>query len=254
MAAYEAADVAKMNAIRDRAEQVVEDPETAEHLKAWYRQMCKRPCFHDEYLQAFNSPNTHLIDTDGKGVESITERGVVANGVEYEVDLIIFASGFDVATGFSTAKVGFEMAGRGGVAPGRLLGRRHAHIARPARPQLPQRIHRADVAGGLLRRKRAARLRRHQQDDRRHRRSRPADRQPRGRGNRRGRRSSGWPESARRRRRAGGPWTARPATTTTRASPGTTPGGVGYPKGAAAFFKLIDEWRNDGKFEGLEFQ
>ena len=57
--------------------------DTAEALKPWYRQFCKRPCFHDDYLPSFNRPNTHLVDTDGKGVQQITEKGVVVDGTEY---------------------------------------------------------------------------------------------------------------------------------------------------------------------------
>jgi len=63
--------------------------------KGLYRQLCKRPCFHDEYLQAFNRPGVRLIDTDGKGVGRITEKGVVVASVEYAVDCIIYASGFE---------------------------------------------------------------------------------------------------------------------------------------------------------------
>ena len=77
MAAFEDSDFEKMEEIRARVDAIVEDPETAQALKAWYRQLCKRPCFHDEYLQAFNEPGTHLVDTDGKGVERITATGVV---------------------------------------------------------------------------------------------------------------------------------------------------------------------------------
>ena len=113
-AAYEDSDFEKMTEIRHRVEEVVEDPETAERLKAWYRQLCKRPCFHDEYLDAFNEPGTHLLDTDGKGVERITERGVVVQGVEYEVDCIIYASGFEVGTEY-TRRSGYDMAGRDGL-------------------------------------------------------------------------------------------------------------------------------------------
>ena len=113
-AAWEDADFEKMEEIRRRAETVVEDAETAEHLKAWYRQLCKRPCFHDAYLQAFNEPGTHLLDTDGQGVERITETGIVVRGVEYEVDCIIYASGFEVGTPF-TERAGFDPAGRGGL-------------------------------------------------------------------------------------------------------------------------------------------
>ncbi len=114
LAAYEDADHEKMEEIRQRAETVVKDRETAEKLKAWYRQLCKRPCFHDQYLQAFNEPGAHLIDTDGKGVERITEKGVVVNGVEYEVDCIVYASGFEVGTPLER-RTGFDPKGRGGV-------------------------------------------------------------------------------------------------------------------------------------------
>ncbi len=113
LAAYEDADHEKMEEIRQRAEAVVTDAETAEKLKAWYRQLCKRPCFHDQYLQAFNEPAAHLIDTDGKGVERITEKGVVVNGVEYEVDCIVYASGFEVGTPLER-RTGFDPKGRGG--------------------------------------------------------------------------------------------------------------------------------------------
>jgi cation diffusion facilitator CzcD-associated flavoprotein CzcO len=113
MAAFEDADFEKMEEIRARVDAVVEDRETAHNLKAWYRQLCKRPCFHDEYLQSYNRPNVHLVHTDGKGVERITERGAVALGVEYEVDCIIYATGFEVGTGF-TSRAGYDPKGRGG--------------------------------------------------------------------------------------------------------------------------------------------
>ncbi len=112
--AFEDADFEKMEEIRRRCNDVVEDQDTAEKLKAWYRQLCKRPCFHDEYLQAFNEPGTRLIHTDGKGVERITETGLVANGQDYEVDCIIYASGFEVGSDY-TARAGFDATGRDGV-------------------------------------------------------------------------------------------------------------------------------------------
>ena len=112
--AYEDSDDEKMTEIRARVDAIVEDPETAEALKPWYRQLCKRPCFHDEYLQAYNEPGAHLIDTDGKGVERIDETGVWVGGVHYEVDCLIFASGFEVGTGYSR-RAGFETVGRGGL-------------------------------------------------------------------------------------------------------------------------------------------
>jgi cation diffusion facilitator CzcD-associated flavoprotein CzcO len=114
MEAFEELDFEKMEEIRARADETVHDSDTAEKLKAWYRQLCKRPCFHDEYLQAFNDPHTSLIDTDGKGVERITEKGFVVAGKEYEVDCIIYASGFEVGSEY-TRRAGFEVTGRGGM-------------------------------------------------------------------------------------------------------------------------------------------
>ncbi|MDP1793142.1 MAG: NAD(P)/FAD-dependent oxidoreductase [Acidimicrobiales bacterium] len=114
MAAFEDADFEKMEEIRARVDAIVRDGSTAQGLKAWYNQLCKRPCFHDEYLDAFNEPSTTLVDTDGKGVERITATGVVVSGVEYEVDCIIYASGFEVGTPFNERN-GYDPAGRGGV-------------------------------------------------------------------------------------------------------------------------------------------
>ncbi|MCK2214355.1 NAD(P)/FAD-dependent oxidoreductase [Actinomadura sp. ATCC 31491] len=113
LAAFEDSDFEKMEEIRARVDAVVRDPETAHRLKAWYRQLCKRPCFHDEYLQAFNVPGVHLVDTDGKGVERITPAGVVAAGREYEVDCVIYASGFEVGTDW-TRRAGYDLTGRDG--------------------------------------------------------------------------------------------------------------------------------------------
>jgi len=113
LAAYEESDYEKMEEIRARADAIVRDQDTAGKLKAWYRQLCKRPCFHDEYLQAFNHPNTHLVDTDGKGVARITPAGVVVDGREYELDCIIYGSGFEVGTPYAR-RAGFEVTGRHG--------------------------------------------------------------------------------------------------------------------------------------------
>jgi cyclohexanone monooxygenase len=103
-----------MENLRARVAEIVKDPATAEALKPWYDVWCKRPCFHDEYLPAFNRPNVKLLDTDGRGVDEITERGIVVQGVEYPVDCIAFASGFEVGTGYAR-RLGFEVYGRGGV-------------------------------------------------------------------------------------------------------------------------------------------
>ena len=114
-AALEASDFVTMQALRDRVERIVEDPETAEQLKPWYGKHCKRVCFHDEYLPTFNRPDAHLVDTDGRGVEAITAKGVVANGVEYPLDVLVFASGFEVTTDLEH-RLGFDPRGRNGVA------------------------------------------------------------------------------------------------------------------------------------------
>jgi len=107
------ADYKKMNQIRARVDAIVKDPVTAAALKPWYRQFCKRPCFHDEYLQTYNRPNVRLIDTEGRGVQRLTETGVVANGQEYTVDCLIFATGFEVGTSY-TRRAGYDIVGRGG--------------------------------------------------------------------------------------------------------------------------------------------
>jgi cation diffusion facilitator CzcD-associated flavoprotein CzcO len=109
----ELADFAKMEEVRARVDDLVDDPATAEMLKPWYRQFCKRPCFHDEYLQTFNRPNVTLVDTLGRGVERITERAVVVDGAEYELDCLIFATGFEVGTDYSR-RTGFALVGRDG--------------------------------------------------------------------------------------------------------------------------------------------
>jgi cyclohexanone monooxygenase len=107
------ADYQKMNSVRNRVDTIVEDKKTADALKPWYRQFCKRPCFHDEYLPTYNRENVHLIDTQGKGVEAITEKGVVVDGVEHELDCLIFATGFEVGTSY-TRRAGYDITGSAG--------------------------------------------------------------------------------------------------------------------------------------------
>jgi cyclohexanone monooxygenase len=107
-------DFQNMEAIRARIDSIVTDAATAEALKPWYGQMCKRPCFHDEYLPTFNRENVTLVDTEGLGVERISARGIVVRGVEYPVDLIVFASGFEVSTDY-WRRLGFDPIGVGGV-------------------------------------------------------------------------------------------------------------------------------------------
>ncbi len=110
----ELADFAKMEEIRARVDEMVTDRATAEALKPWYGYFCKRPCFHDQYLQTFNRDNVTLVDTRGRGVERITESGVVVGGVTYQLDCLILATGFEVGTDYSR-RTGFELIGRDGV-------------------------------------------------------------------------------------------------------------------------------------------
>jgi len=112
--AYYDSDDEKMTEIRERVDALVEDRATAEALKPWYRQLCKRPCFHDEYLQAYNRPNCHLIDTDGQGVERIDATGVWVGGQHYELDCLIYASGFEFGTE-QARQTGFDPVGVDGV-------------------------------------------------------------------------------------------------------------------------------------------
>ena len=254
MEAFEDSDFAKMEEIRARVDAVVEDPETAQALKAWYRQLCKRPCFHDEYLDAFNLPNTHLVDTDGKGVEHVTETGVVARGKHYEVDCIIYASGFEVGTEF-TRRAGFDLTGRGGTklsqhwADGmRTLHGIHVHgfpnafLVQPTQganliSNIPHNLTEAGqtiaavvghaIANGYER----VEVTEAAED--------------------------GWVDLL---LSGGGMMLGSPdCTPGYYNNEGQDPGprarlNVGYPHGAMAYFRFIDEWRRSGTFEGLEFR
>ncbi len=92
----ENANIDYMMRIHKRIDEVVKDKVTADALKPWYMFMCKRPCFHNDYLPTFNRPNVHLVDTHGKGITEITAKGPVFDGIQYELDLLIYATGFEV--------------------------------------------------------------------------------------------------------------------------------------------------------------
>ncbi|HEX3593438.1 MAG TPA: NAD(P)/FAD-dependent oxidoreductase [Pseudonocardiaceae bacterium] len=252
LAEFEKSDYEKMAEIRARVDTIVRDEETARNLKAWYRQLCKRPCFHDEYLQAFNEPGTHLVDTDGKGVERITERGVVAAGREYEVDCVIYASGFEVGTEY-TRRAGYDMTGRDGVRLSaywdegmRTLHGIHVHgfpnafIVQPTQganliSNVPHNI--VDSAATIAEVVRHAVTRGFAEVEV----TREAE--------------DAWLELL------SGPGRMM-------RSPDCTPGyynnegqadpqanlRVGYPYGAMAYFAYIERWRTSGEFEGVEFR
>ncbi|KAG9185555.1 hypothetical protein G6011_06886 [Alternaria panax] len=136
-----ALDVPRTEYLRNRVNEIVKDEHTAEKLKAWYGSWCKRPTFHDEYLQTFNKPNVTLIDTDGKGLDRYTENGFQYNGTDFEIDALILATGFTVDPGLDPSEKGrIVLKGRDGLAmkeywhspdSGSLLG-----VAMPGFPNL----------------------------------------------------------------------------------------------------------------------
>ena len=253
-AAWEDSDFEKMEEIRARVDSIVGDKETAQKLKAWYRQLCKRPCFHDAYLQAFNAPCAQLVDTDGKGVERITEKGFVVSGVEYEVDCIIYASGFEVGTDF-TSRAGFDVTGVDGLklsqawAEGmRTLHGTHMHgfpnafMVQPTQgANLISNVpHNLTESGATI-----ARIVRHAVD--------------------------GGFKEVEVSQEAQDKWVELLLTGPGRmiGSSDCTPGYynnegkdpgpaakyyVGYPAGATAYFRYLEDWRNTGDFKGLEFR
>ena len=158
-----------MTEIRGRVDTLVEDEETAQNLKAWYRQLCKRPCFHDEYLQAYNEPGTTLVDTDGKGVEqSDQERASSwpARSTSSTASSTLRASRSTrtrraAMASMSPAPTGFQAL--------RVLERRHAVTPRHPRPWLPEHVHRGGLPRGGPALQRASQLHRvrpdHRHDD-----------------------------------------------------------------------------------------
>jgi len=107
-------DFEKMENLRSRIDEIIEDKELAARMTPWYNYLCKRPLFSDDFLESLNKPNVKVVDTDGVGVTKIDETSVYANGKAYEVDCIIFATGFDVAA--AAHKVGgYELVGRDGL-------------------------------------------------------------------------------------------------------------------------------------------
>ncbi|RAK81367.1 flavin-containing monooxygenase [Aspergillus fijiensis CBS 313.89] len=109
--------IQKLDMVRqDRVREIVHDAEIAKALHPWCSGFCKRPCFHDDYLGAFNRPNFKIVHTNAKGVEEFTERGIVSDGVEHELDLIIFRTGFEPFTvGIPAYRAGIRIKGRGGL-------------------------------------------------------------------------------------------------------------------------------------------
>ncbi|KAM0547500.1 hypothetical protein ACHAPJ_010373 [Fusarium lateritium] len=109
-------DMPRQERIRTRIDDSVSDPDTAAKLKPWYPSWCKRPVFHDEYLDTFNRDNVTLVDTDGKGPERVTADSIVVAGKHYPVDTIILATGFrSHVAGTPAEKGNMTISGRNGV-------------------------------------------------------------------------------------------------------------------------------------------
>jgi cyclohexanone monooxygenase len=87
--------------VRSKIRTVVNDEKTAEMLSPRYPILAKRPPLGHFYYEAFNRPNVQLVDVGGdNGIQTFTENGLrTGNGDEYEFDMVIFAIGFDAATG-----------------------------------------------------------------------------------------------------------------------------------------------------------
>ncbi|KAH7211278.1 hypothetical protein BKA60DRAFT_638663 [Fusarium oxysporum] len=108
-------DLKRQSKVRGRIDDLVKDPEVAAKLKPWYSGWCKRPCFHDEYLDAFNNPSVRLVDTDGRGVQEITENGVVVEGEHFDIDVLVLSTGYKSPFLYSPpGRVGIKVLGRNG--------------------------------------------------------------------------------------------------------------------------------------------
>lgn len=112
---YELADHSAMEEVRRRVDVTVHDEAKAEVLKPWYRLFCKRPTPSDDYLPALSQDNVALLDVSAaKGLDRITKTGIVANGVEYPVDCIVYASGFEITSSYEK-RIGIPVTGVGGM-------------------------------------------------------------------------------------------------------------------------------------------
>lgn len=254
--AYRNCDDEKMEEIRARVDSLVADDATADALKPWYRQLCKRPCFHDEYLQSYNNPNTHLIDTDGKGVSEITPTGVVVGDTNYELDCLVFASGFEVGTTYAR-RSGFETTGRQGLtltdhwaADGmRSLHGRNVHgfpnlfvVGFSQAANLISNVPHNLVEAGRT----VAAMVKHAVDVGADEVEVTAEAE------------QAWIDRLKAGdRRFGADPDCTPGYYNNEGQPDETAsqiGGLGFPEGPVAYFQYIDAWRSSGEFAGLEFR
>lgn len=98
--------------VRGKISEVVKDPVTAEKLKPrGYPIFARRPCLDSSYYETYNQPNVHLVDLYEQPIVEITEKGVRTEQGEYELDILILATGYDGLTG---ALLAFDVVGEGG--------------------------------------------------------------------------------------------------------------------------------------------
>ncbi len=172
----------------------------------------------------------------------------------YDLDCIIYASGFEVGTDYTRRSGLRRHRPRRPDAVG-ALGRRHAQPARHPRARLPQPVRRRSDPGRQPDLEHPAQPDRGRPDHRHRRPARPRRGRRRGGGHRGGRAGLDRPFARRRPRRSAATPTARPATTTTRARTPAARGmlnSAGFPEGPVAYFDYIDAWRSSGEFEGLD--
>ena len=98
--------------VRERIRETVRDPAVAELLCPDNVIGCKRPCLDTGYFETYNRPNVSLVDVRSQPIERITPSGIVVGGRAYELDSIVFATGFDAMTG---AVLGIDVRGRSGL-------------------------------------------------------------------------------------------------------------------------------------------
>ena len=87
--------------VRGKIREIVKDPKTAELLCPTDHPIgARRLCVGTDYYETFNRQNVTLVDVRTAPITEITEKGIkTANGEEYELDIIVFATGFDAMTG-----------------------------------------------------------------------------------------------------------------------------------------------------------
>jgi cation diffusion facilitator CzcD-associated flavoprotein CzcO len=110
----EAEDFAVMEEHRSKIDEIVADPDVAEALKPYYRYLCRRPLFLDEYYQAFNRPNVTVVPCPA-GIDRVTATGIECGGKTYEFDLIVYATGFEAEVTPFPRRAAHDIVGRGGV-------------------------------------------------------------------------------------------------------------------------------------------